>query len=925
MSVRSVLAVIFLVGVTLAQQAGYGVNFEAPPVHPIRLSPSGERLFVADTDTHHLEVWSLADRDRPVLVDRIPVGACPVSVTPRTDDEVWVACWLSDCVSVVSVSAGREIAVLRVKDEPTDVVFASGRAFVAASASDAVVVFDATTRVELGTVAIPAKDPRALATDPAGTKVYALSLRSGNRTTVIPAAQAPAPPAPTNGALPPAPQQGIIGVAGDPAFPQIGWTLPDDDLFEINAATMTVSRTAKSVGTINTNMAVHPVTGEIFVANTEAKNRTRFEPAIRGHAIDSRITRVTLGTTTSVVPVDLNPGMVYTPLPHLPSIATALAEPFDVAIDAAAGLVYVAGFGSDRIGILDLSGNVVARLESFPTIAQNWNPAMKRGPRGLALHPIAQRLYVANTLSRSVSVYDTASRLFVGEFSLGGVDPLSPSVRVGRRYFYDARLSGNGSMSCASCHVDAEIDGLAWDLGDPSGSMVPVPANLATFAAPQHPMKGPMTTQTMRGLGSGLAAGDPLHWRGDRTTFDTFNASFAELLGGAPLNPAQLADFTAFATTIAFPPNPNQTLARGFATTPIGASASVGRSTFLNQTFTTGGVARTCATCHVNSDGGAAMIVPGPTLGNIQAYNPPQLRNLYRRTGFNALQGPQRNGTGFSFDGSTPGLTAFLNLSFFASYPASLKDDVVAFLMAFDTGTAPGVGYRVALDAATIATSTVTAELSTLRTRAAALDLDLVASTRVGAERVDWLWNPGTATWTPDVSTRGVMTHTAFVAAVAAGTMNGSVMGVAPGTGVRFALDADLDGRLDGDMLAVPYGTGTAGALGTPAIAGNGEVRAGNMGFAVVAARAAPFADGWLVAGTATASVPLFGVTLLVDVVAAAPVLVPARADAHGTWAFPVPIGAFAGARAYAQIVWADASAPSGISATAGLDVLVRP
>lgn len=70
---------------------------------------------------------------------------------------------------------------------------------------------------------------------------------------------------------------------------------------------------------------------------------------------------------------------------------------------------------------------------------------------------------------------------------------------------------------------------IAWDLGDPNGVMT----TNKTFASPSlpflttnqrvHPMKGPMTTQTLRGL-NGL---NPLHWRGDRTISSTSTARLA--------------------------------------------------------------------------------------------------------------------------------------------------------------------------------------------------------------------------------------------------------------------------------------------------------------------------------------------------------------------------------------------------------------
>jgi hypothetical protein len=44
-----------------------------------------------------------------------------------------------------------------------------------------------------------------------------------------------------------------------------------------------------------------------------------------------------------------------------------------------------------------------------------------------------------------------------------------------------------------------------------------------------HPMKGPMITQTLRGL----SATQKLHWRGDRATLAEFNPTFRDLMGGS--------------------------------------------------------------------------------------------------------------------------------------------------------------------------------------------------------------------------------------------------------------------------------------------------------------------------------------------------------------------------------------------------------
>src|SRR5688572_17264708 len=109
------------------------VNFEGAQTNPVRLSPSGQRLFAVNTADSRLSVFDLSQPLQPRLMEEIPVGLEPVSVNARTDDEVWVVNQLSDSISIVSVSRRVVIDTIQVKDEPADVVFFQDRAFVSVS------------------------------------------------------------------------------------------------------------------------------------------------------------------------------------------------------------------------------------------------------------------------------------------------------------------------------------------------------------------------------------------------------------------------------------------------------------------------------------------------------------------------------------------------------------------------------------------------------------------------------------------------------------------------------------------------------------------------------------------------------------------------------------------------------------------------
>ncbi len=93
-------------------------------------------------------------------------------------------------------------------------------------------------------------------------------------------------------------------------------------------------------------------------------------------------------------------------------------------------------------------------------------PAGGNNPRGLALAPDGQTLYVANYFSGTVSALNAADGKLQGTLSLG-TQPKADAVRRGEIVFHDATRSFQYWHSCASCHPgDARMDGLRWDFVD---------------------------------------------------------------------------------------------------------------------------------------------------------------------------------------------------------------------------------------------------------------------------------------------------------------------------------------------------------------------------------------------------------------------------------------------------------------------------
>ncbi|MBI1950413.1 MAG: hypothetical protein HYS34_03505, partial [Acidobacteria bacterium] len=187
MRLKVMRAGILLLGLALRGPAlAQYVNFESSQVHPITLTPSGGKLLAVNTPGALLEVFTVLPGGGLAPLAQIPVGLEPVTVAARTDSEAWVVNHLSDTVSIVDLNLGTVVRTLPVGDEPTDVVFAAGRAFVAVSQEDAVRAFNLSdlsappARIDLF-----GSDTRALAVSKDGSKVYAVVLNSGNQTTVV--------------------------------------------------------------------------------------------------------------------------------------------------------------------------------------------------------------------------------------------------------------------------------------------------------------------------------------------------------------------------------------------------------------------------------------------------------------------------------------------------------------------------------------------------------------------------------------------------------------------------------------------------------------------------------------------------------------------------------------------------------------------
>ena len=884
---RAILGALCSLAIAAPVTAGSFVTFESGQVRPLALSPDGTRLFAVNTPDGRLEIFNV-DAGGITHTASVAVGMEPVAVAARTNNEVWVVNHLSDSVSVVSLSTPPHVVrTLLVGDEPRDIVFAGPggtRAFITTAHRGQnrpgdpqlttpgvgradVWVFDALNLgASLGgtpvTIVVLFGDtPRALTVSPDGNTVYAAVFHSGNRTTtvsegVVCDGGANAGSCVVGGVMMPGGSPGPdVNVQGTP-HPETGlivkfnalsnqwedelarnwnnavrFSLPDKDVFTIDATANPPVETSffAGVGTIIFNMAVNPVSGRVYVTNGEARNEVRFEgpgvfggSTVRGHLHEARITVL---DGSAVLPRHLNKHINYTIVPSPPGVKDAsLATPLGMAVSADGATLYVAAFGSSKVGVFStaaLEGN------TFVPAAADHIVVSGGGPSGVVLDEAHSRLYVMTRFDNSVSVVDTSSHAEQAHLSLHTPEPAS--VVNGRRFLYDAFFtSSNGETACASCHIFGDFDSLAWDLGNPDDNVLnnPNPFRLGPFGNPDfHPMKGPMTTQSLRGM----ANHGPMHWRGDRTggndpggdpldenaAFKKFNVAFSGLLGrSGPLTAAEMQAFTDFILQVTYPPNPIRALDNSL--TP---NQQAGHDFFFNSTPSD--TVFPCNGCHVLNPAAGFFGSDGfSTFENeTQHFKVPHLRNLYQKVGMfgmpaiafinagnNGFQGNQVRGFGFLHDGSIDTVFRFHNAKVFnpsGSNPNGFANDtqrreVEEFMLAFDSNLAPVVGQQVTLTSTNA--SIVGPRIDLMLAQAAKGECDLIVKGAVAGEQRGWTsLSNAVDTFQSDRSSEPYLNDAMLRGRAQTAGQELTYTCVPPGSGRRAGVDRDEDGLLDAD------------------------------------------------------------------------------------------------------------------------------
>lgn len=185
------------------------------------------------------------------------------------------------------------------------------------------------------------------------------------------------------------------------------------------------------------------------------------------------------------------------------------SSPSAVALSESGALAFITLQGNNRLIVLNQIGGEIIRGTTG------------LAPEGVAIDPVTKRVFTQDLMSRSVSVFDGAPLINNGQPQLAKLAQL-PTVQVekmsamalrGKQVFYNAedpRMSRDGYLSCASCHVNGEMDGQTWDFSD----------------------RGEGFRNTPSLLGKGGTMGSRLHWTGNFDEVQDFENDIRAFFGG---------------------------------------------------------------------------------------------------------------------------------------------------------------------------------------------------------------------------------------------------------------------------------------------------------------------------------------------------------------------------------------------------------
>ena len=384
----------------------------------IDLTPDGSELWVVNPDHGTVGVIATTGPSQNTLVAEVPVGSEPWCVdTHPSNGEVWVTSMGENRIYVID---GPSRSVLTTIDdlgfETFGVAFnpAGTAALVTASGSDEILEVSVATRSISRRVNVYRR-PRGIAWRPDGARAWVSHLLM--------------------------PQFfGRLSIY----FTATG-TTSEIVINQVFHPTVGGYPTAMQ----NLTLAPPPFDVQLWIPNNMINTSAG---AIAGNPLTpSNIMHAV------VSPVNINTNIhTATNAYYMSVMGTDVGGP--IAVDFQNGRAFVANLHSNNVTVL--LSDILHETEQGMVNAGS-------APIGIVTHPTADLAYVANWLSRDVTVFDTSTLGVIATVpSTYGPEPLPAPILNGKRFFFTSTgvMASNNVGACASCHVFGTMDARRWDL-----------------------------------------------------------------------------------------------------------------------------------------------------------------------------------------------------------------------------------------------------------------------------------------------------------------------------------------------------------------------------------------------------------------------------------------------------------------------------
>jgi YVTN family beta-propeller protein len=406
-------------------------------------------------------------------------------------DRVWAVEPDADLVTVIDATTRALVTRIAVGDRPRTVAIAEGFAVVACQGDGTVHVLGTTDDTHRTITLGAGSGPYGVAADPRGTRAWATLQASGELVSIDLASAA------IGARLPVGRDPRGLSVRADGSIAITRWRATQDaaavalvDAHDPSAPVLVgdvllprdvgLDSDTDNDGVLSFVSAIAPSPdgGRVVVgglkANTVAGTYRSDHPLSSQTTARGATAEILLGALGT-----LGTDSFRHPFDDLDSIAAAVFSPMGermfVAMPGAEVVIVVDAFSFDSAGSIDDTGHAVD---------------------GLVLDPSGHTLFVHASLSRSIRVYDVSDLSrepeLAAEIPTIESEPFTPEVLLGAQIFSrsrDPRMSRTSYLSCATCHLDGESDGLVWDFtqrGEGLRNTIPLTGRAGTAHGPIH-------------------------------------------------------------------------------------------------------------------------------------------------------------------------------------------------------------------------------------------------------------------------------------------------------------------------------------------------------------------------------------------------------------------------------------------------------